>query len=181
MLNAKRDPLTLLSVSLEAGNKSLTWKVQALHLEVERPLIDRYREFRLRSLYKQTLLLLKFTTQAKILFRFFTKHPKLRFLCPVGFSQIYCLSDIKAVCFGHFFGSPSKDLCAHKLNFSFSPVNLSCVNVMIGPAAETQERSKREPLPSLTAEQAHPVHTHTSIVWSTAVCQTTPFQKAFPS
>ena len=54
----QEDTLTLLHVSLEAGNPSLRWKVYSLHLEREGNLVAKNSEFQPLNPYKQTSLLL---------------------------------------------------------------------------------------------------------------------------
>lgn len=65
---------------------------------------------------------------------------KMKFLCPVNSSQIYFLKSIEAPCFGHILGPQSCEtsLCMNLKCVSFSPVNLSCVNLMISSVTRNQ-------------------------------------------
>ena len=96
-----------------------------------------YKPACIRSLYKQTLLFLQFTSPRQIcLDSSLIKPPMPKFLCPINSSQIYVSLSRKyeVACFGSLPGPISiKPLCAWVKFFFSSGKLVSC------PATRTQE------------------------------------------
>ena len=83
--------------------------------------------------------------QAQTLFRIFTNSAtKPRVLCLVSSSETdcLCLKIIKASCFGYPLSPISMRSLYIQIIF-FSPVNISCVNLIIRPAKRTQKQIPR--------------------------------------
>ena len=99
----QRDTLLLLSVALNAGNKSLMWKVYFLPVEIEgHPEGIWDWEAQIKKLcYFNSL------PQAQTLFRVFTvwaPKPQISLSCQFLINLFLCLKTIKAACFGYFLG-----------------------------------------------------------------------------
>ena len=99
----QRDTLLLLSVALNAGNKSLMWKVYFLPVEVEghpEGICDWEAQIK-KLCYFNSL------PQAQTLFRVFTvwaPKPQISLSCQFLINLFLCLKTIKAACFGYFLG-----------------------------------------------------------------------------
>ena len=101
-----------------------------------------------RSLCEQTSLLLQFTTRS--LDQVYSLHklgtPNQVFLSCQLFTDLFlCLKSIKAACFDDFLGPISRrPLCRWLKYLSFSPINLSCTNVIIVPSSSHKSLKGKE-------------------------------------
>ena len=114
---------------LIAGNKPLMWNVHSCTWRSKDTLTAKHREFR------ETCYFFNVLPQAQTLLRCFTKlsNQDLNFfVLSISYTFIICLKIVKASCLGHFLGPISKRPLKYELKLvSFSPVNLSCVDVIL--------------------------------------------------
>ena len=169
--------------SLKAGNKSSTWKVPFLYWELERYCYHQRQDSGPRSLHSCYFFIKSLPKSKLCLNSVLIKHPNL-FLCPVTPSQIYCffVYKVKAICFGHFLGCISlRPLCTQIKFFFFSCKSVLCQCYDWSSRRNSREEQRGASPLSDGRTSTSCSHIHTSIVWSTAVSQITPLQKAFPS